>query len=68
MPGDDSTRRRWHHCRVYVNTDVLPFFEKLQATIATVLSDIGMEFCGWPHQHPCELFLQLEGIEHLRRA
>jgi transposase InsO family protein len=29
-----------------------------------VLSDNGREYCGRPAQHPFELFLQLEGIEH----
>jgi hypothetical protein len=29
-----------------------------------VLSDNGREFCGRPDQHPYELFLQLEEIEH----
>jgi transposase InsO family protein len=47
-----------------LNTDVLPFFEKHKATIKTVLSDHGREYCGRPDQHPYELFLQLEGIEH----
>jgi transposase InsO family protein len=47
-----------------LNTDVLPFFEKHEAAIITVLSDNGREFCGRPDRHPYELFLQLEGIEH----
>jgi len=47
-----------------LNNDVLPFFEKHDASITTVLSDNGREFCGRPDRHPYELFLQLEGIEH----
>jgi transposase InsO family protein len=47
-----------------MNEDVLPFFEQHSATITTVLSDNGREFCGRPDKHPYELFLQLEGIEH----
>ena len=47
-----------------LNTDVLPFFEQHQARIETVLSDNGREFCGRPDNHPYELFLQLENIEH----
>lgn len=47
-----------------LNTDVLPFFEQEGARIETILSDNGREFCGRPDQHPYELFLQLEGIEH----
>lgn len=47
-----------------LNTDVLPTFEQHKARIATILSDNGREFCGRPDQHPYELFLQLEDIEH----
>ena len=47
-----------------LNNDVLPFFEAHNATITTILSDNGREFCGRPDRHPYELFLQLEGIEH----
>ena len=47
-----------------LNNEVLPFFEKHDASITTVLSDNGREFCGRPDRHPYELFLQLEGIEH----
>jgi transposase InsO family protein len=47
-----------------MNNDVLPTFEAAGATIDTVLSDNGREFCGRPDRHPYELFLQLEAIEH----
>jgi transposase InsO family protein len=47
-----------------LNEDVLPFFDQHNATIDTILSDNGREFCGRPDRHPYELFLQLEGIEH----
>ncbi|MBX7259784.1 MAG: integrase core domain-containing protein, partial [Candidatus Hydrogenedentes bacterium] len=47
-----------------LNESVLPFFEEHEASITTILSDNGREFCGRPDQHPYELFLQLEGIEH----
>jgi transposase InsO family protein len=49
-----------------LNNDVLPTFEEHRATIDAVLSDNGREFCGREDQHPYELFLQLEGIEHKR--
>jgi len=49
-----------------LNNDVLPTFEAHAATIDAVLSDNGREFCGRMDQHPYELFLQLEGIEHKR--
>lgn len=47
-----------------LNEDVLPFFERHEAKVETILSDNGREFCGRPDQHPYELFLQLEEIEH----
>ncbi|MCK2182806.1 IS481 family transposase [Halomonas getboli] len=47
-----------------LNNDVLPFFEAHNAKVRTVLSDNGREFCGRKDQHPYELFLQLEEIEH----
>jgi transposase InsO family protein len=47
-----------------LNHDVIPTFEEHGAKIEVVLSDNGREFCGRPDQHPYELFLQLEDIEH----
>lgn len=47
-----------------MNGDVIPTFEAHEAKIEVVLSDNGREFCGRPDQHPYELFLQLEEIEH----
>lgn len=47
-----------------LNEDVLPFFESQGARVQTILSDNGREFCGRADQHPYELFLQLEEIEH----
>lgn len=47
-----------------MNNDVIPTFEAMGARIDVVLSDDGREFCGRPDQHPYELFLQLEDIEH----
>lgn len=47
-----------------MNNDVIPTFEAKEAKIDVVLSDNGREFCGRPDQHPYELFLQLEDIEH----
>ncbi len=47
-----------------MNHDVLPTFEEAGAKIDVILSDNGREFCGKPDRHPCELFLQLEEIEH----
>jgi hypothetical protein len=47
-----------------MNNDVIPAFEAHAAKIDTVLSDNGREYCGRPDQHPYELFLRLEEIEH----
>lgn len=47
-----------------MNHDVIPTFEEHNAKIEVVLSDNGREFCGRPDQHPYELYLQLEDIEH----
>ncbi len=49
-----------------LNNDVLPTFEQHGGNIDAVLSDNGREFCGREDQHPYELFLQLEGVEHKR--
>jgi len=49
-----------------LNNDVLPTFEAHGVKVDAVLSDNGREFCGREDQHPFELFLQLEGIEHKR--
>jgi transposase InsO family protein/transposase-like protein len=47
-----------------LNNAVLPFFDEHGITVTTILSDNGREYCGRPDQHPYELFLQLEQIEH----
>ena len=43
---------------------VLPFYEALGVTVSAVLTDNGREFCGRADQHPYELLLALEEIEH----
>lgn len=47
-----------------LNNDVLPFYETNEVKVETVLTDNGREYCGRGDQHPFELFLQLEDIEH----
>ena len=54
----------WQTFTTGADKDVLPFFEQHMVQIETILSDNGREYCGRPDRHPCELFLQLEGIEH----
>ena len=43
---------------------VLPFYDALGVKVKAVLTDNGREYCGRPDNHPYELFLQLEDIEH----
>jgi transposase InsO family protein len=43
---------------------VLPFYEALGVSVGAVLTDNGREYCGRPDQHPYELLLALEGIDH----
>jgi len=43
---------------------VLPFYDELGVEIGAVLTDNGREFCGKPEQHPYELLLAMEGIDH----
>ena len=47
-----------------LNNHALPFFEEHAVKVQTILSDNGREYCGRKDQHPYELFLQLEEIEH----
>lgn len=43
---------------------VLPFYEALGIPVGAVLTDNGREFCGRLDQHPYELLLAMEDIEH----
>jgi transposase InsO family protein len=43
---------------------VLPFYDALGVKIGAVLTDNGREYCGLPEQHPFELLLAMEDIEH----
>jgi len=44
----------------------LPFFEQHQVPVMRILTDRGTEFCGREEQHPYQLFLGLQEIEHTR--
>ena len=48
-----------------LHDDVLPFYRALDLPVKAVLTDNGREFCG-TERHPCELYLDLNGIEHRR--
>jgi transposase InsO family protein len=43
---------------------VLPFYETLGVPVGAILTDNGREFCGRADQHPFELLLGVENIEH----
>jgi transposase InsO family protein len=47
-----------------LNDRVLSFFEEQNIPILTILTDRGTEYCGRLDQHPYELYLQLNEIEH----
>jgi transposase InsO family protein len=49
-----------------LNDRVLPFFEDQSIPVLRVLTDRGTEFCGSPDKHPCQLYLQLNDIEHTK--
>ena len=48
-----------------VHNDVLPFYKEHGLTVGAVLTDNGREFCG-TENHPFELYLALNDIEHRR--
>lgn len=61
--GSTPANFRLRRCMSSMKT-CCPFFEEQAARIETILLDNGREFCGRAEQHPYELFLQLEEIEH----
>jgi transposase InsO family protein len=49
-----------------LNDRVLPFYEEHGIPLVRVLTDRGTEYCGNPEQHPYELYLAIEDIDHTR--
>ena len=49
-----------------LNDRVVPFFEEKGLPLLRVLTDRGTEYCGNPEQHPYELYLAVEDIDHTR--
>jgi transposase InsO family protein len=47
-----------------LNDRALPFFEEQGIPVLRILTDRGTEYCGREDQHPYELYLQLNEIEH----
>ena len=50
----------------FLNDKVLPFFDSEQMKLLRVLTDRGTEYSGKIEQHPYQLFLHLNDIEHSR--
>ena len=50
----------------FLNDKVLPLFDDHGIGVLRVLSDNGSEYCGRKDEHPYQLFLQLNEIEHTR--
>jgi hypothetical protein len=50
----------------FLNDKVLPFFDEEQMRLLRVLTDRGTEYGGKLEQHPYQLFLHLNDIEHSR--
>jgi transposase InsO family protein len=48
-----------------LHNEVLPFYAERNLTVTAVLTDNGREFCGTDN-HPYELYLALNDIEHRR--
>lgn len=48
-----------------LHNDVLPFYKEHGLSVDAILTDNGPEFCGTPN-HPFELYLALNDIEHRR--
>lgn len=50
----------------FLNDKVLPFFDSHNLPLLRVITDRGTEYCGIRENHPYQLFLYLNGIEHTR--
>ena len=48
----------------FMNDKVLPFFDEQGMVVLRVLTDRGTEYNGLADNHPYELFLHLNGIDH----
>ena len=50
----------------FLNDKVLPFFDEHNIRLLRTLTDRGTEYCGIQEQHPYQLFLYLNEIDHSR--
>ena len=48
----------------FLNDKVLPFFDEHNVRLLRTLTDRGTEYCGIQEQHPYQLFLYLNEIDH----
>lgn len=49
-----------------LNDKVLPFFEEKEVPLLRILTDRGSEYCGRIQEHPYQLFLNVNEIEHTK--
>ncbi len=50
----------------FLNDRVLPFFDSYDIPVLRILTDRGTEYCGSRENHPYQLFLYLNDIEHTK--
>jgi len=50
----------------FLNDKVLPFFDSHNLPLLRILTDRGTEYCGIRENHPYQLFLYLNDIDHSR--
>jgi transposase InsO family protein len=50
----------------FLNDKVLPFFDSHNLPLLRILTDRGTEYCGVRENHPYQLFLYLNDIDHSR--
>lgn len=49
-----------------LNDRVLPMYEEFGINLQRILTDRGTEYCGKQHDHPYQLYLAIEDIDHTR--
>jgi len=49
-----------------LNDQVIPFFESQEVRLLRMLTDRGTEYCGKLENHPYQLYLSLEDIDHTK--
>lgn len=49
-----------------LNDRVLPFYEEFDVRLLRILTDRGTEYCGKKHDHPYQLYLEIEDIDHTK--